>query len=223
MLAKNGVTSSASELYTYLATVYSLGTTPNQVFSAKLHWDHLRQLLRIARTDSALKAKSEIEILAQLFPNPIFIFIRRNDLVRQAISMEIGNQTGVYLILKEQDGEDHQGKQRLFFRPLNIYRCKQGLQQRNQGWRSFFQQNHVPFLEVVYEDLVKDFDGTIRQVIEICDVAIPAENFEITQATKKQGNEVNERWLRYYRLIPESFLASYSNARSYLRKFLDNG
>ncbi|MBT9314779.1 Stf0 family sulfotransferase [Leptothoe spongobia] len=220
MLADNGVTTSATELYRYLGQVYPLGTTPNQVFSAKLHWDHLRKLLQIARTDPVLKSQSEIEILSQLFPNPIFIFIRRNDLSRQAISMEIGRQTGVYLILKEQDKKPPQDKQRLFFRPLNIYRYKQGLQQRNQNWRSLFHRNHMSFLEVVYEDLVTDFEGTMHQVIKTCDVAIPAENFEISQATKKQGNQVNERWLRYYCLIPESFLKAYSNARSYLRQLI---
>ncbi|NEQ48605.1 MAG: hypothetical protein F6K11_00520 [Leptolyngbya sp. SIO3F4] len=220
MLANNGVHSSVNEFYNYLAKVYTLGSTSNQVFSAKLHWDHLRKVLQIVRTDPDLKSKSEIEILSKLFPNPIFIFIRRNDLVRQAISMEIGNQTGVYLILKAQSEQSPQQQQQLFFRPLNIYRCKQGLQQRNQNWRSFFQENHIPFLEVVYENLVQDFETTMRQVIENCNVTTPTENLEITQATKKQGNQLNERWLKYYRLIPENFLASYSNIRNFLRKLI---
>ncbi|MGD1855092.1 MAG: Stf0 family sulfotransferase [Leptolyngbyaceae cyanobacterium] len=220
MLAKNGVASSASELYPYLTQVYSQGQTPNRVFSAKLHWDHLRKLLQIARTDSALQTQSEIEILSQLFPNPIFIFIRRNDLTRQAISMEIGHQTGVYLILQEQAEQAPQMHQRLRFRPLNIYRYKQGLQRRNQNWRAFFQRNQVPFLEIVYEDLVQDFEAIMQRVINVCDVAMSNQPLAIAQATKKQSTRVNERWYSYYHLIPEGVLAGYSNVRSYLRKRL---
>ena len=220
MLAKNGVTALASELYPYLARVYSQGQTPNRVFSAKLHWDHLGQLLEIARTDPALRSHSDSEILSYLFPNPKFIFIRRQNLVSQAISMEISKQTGVYLILKdrkEKKGATPGSGQPLSFKPLNIYRYKQGVAGRNRSWQSFFQQNHLPFFEVVYEDLVKDFERIIRQTVEFCGVDLPQADMEIARATKKQGNQVNERWLRYYQIIPEGLLAAYSEARSYAR------
>ncbi|MEM1239360.1 MAG: Stf0 family sulfotransferase [Cyanobacteria bacterium P01_H01_bin.26] len=226
MLAKNGVTALASELYPYLARVYSQGQTANGVFSAKLHWDHLGELLKIARTDPALRSHSDSEILSCLFPNPKFIFIRRQNLVSQAISMEISKQTGVYLILKDRrekkgaaPSAGSPGGQPLSFRPLNIYRYKQGVAGRNRSWQSFFQQNHLPFFEVVYEDLVKDFDRSIRQTVAFCDVDLPQTDREITRATKKQGNQVNERWLRYYQLIPEGLLAAYSEARSYARSY----
>ena len=228
MLAKNGVTALASELYPYLARVYSQGQTTNRVFSAKLHWDHLGELLAIARTDPTLRSHPDSEILSYLFPNPKFVFIRRQTLVSQAISMEISKQTGVYLILKDRkqkkgavpSADDPASGQSLSFKPLNIYRYKQGVAGRNRSWQSFFQQNHLPFFEVVYEDLVKDFDRTIRQTVAFCGVDLPQADMEITRATKKQGNQVNARWLRYYQLIPEGLLAAYSEARSYARSYV---
>ncbi|MEO0736278.1 MAG: Stf0 family sulfotransferase [Cyanobacteria bacterium J06649_12] len=222
ILERNAVRSSADELYDYLPKIYREGTTPNQVFGIKLHWDHMKTLTKIARTDPTLASKSNLEILNLFFPNPRFIFIRRGDLAKQAISASIGYQTGVYMIPKDFQGEPAYRKKKVFFNPLNIYRYKQGLRARNKNWTTFFEQNNLPFFEVVYEDLVKEFEPTIRQVMDFCDIELPDET-PIVQGTKKQGNKINERWLRYYNLIPESLLARYSDLRSTLKKALKGG
>ena len=223
VLAKNDV-GLASDLFAYMPTVYNQGMTPNQVFGMKLHWDHLVSVLEMVRTDPLWRAKSDIEILSELFPNPKFVFIRRRNLVKQAISMEIGKQTGVYLIPKKNSEKSSaRREQRLFFRPFNIYRYKQGVERRIRQWRLFFEKHDLPFFEVVYEDLVNDFDTIMHQVIKFSGVALPEPDVEITKATKKQGNRINERWLSYYTAIPEGLLAAYSELRSYVRKVMVSG
>ncbi|MEM1253052.1 MAG: Stf0 family sulfotransferase [Cyanobacteria bacterium P01_H01_bin.21] len=217
-LARNSVHALADELYQYLPKVYQTGKTPNQVFGVKLHWDHMTNLAKIARTDSTLASKSNLELLTLFFPNPCFIFIRRNNLAKQAISMEIARQTGVYTVLKGSSVSNKKNK--LVFKPLNIYRYVQGLKRRNENWVSFFNANNVPFFEVVYEDLVREFPDIIQRILSFADIELPEEGLEITQATKKQGNDVNERWLRYYQWIPETALAYYSDLRSFVRQRL---
>lgn len=221
VLANHGVGKSVDRLYGYFASAYGRGKTSNQVFGVKLHWDHMVDLLKIVRTDPTWQPQSDISVLSELFPNPTFIFIRRQHLVKQAISMEMGNQTGVYVIDAENAGDRPSVEQRLRFKPLNIYRCKQGIQRRNQKWRDFFQQNNVSFLEVVYEDLVQDFDTVMGRVLEFSGFGVCAAEINIIQATKKQGNRVNERWLKYYQLIPEGLLAYYSNLRQSVQKVLN--
>ncbi|MEA5465913.1 Stf0 family sulfotransferase [Leptothoe sp. PORK10 BA2] len=222
-LDQNAVYSSAPELYRYLPKVYRAGSTPNRVFGIKLHWDHMKALTKLARTDPTLEKKTNLEILSLFFPNPRFVFIRRGDLTQQAISAAIGYQTGVFIIPKDFHGEPVNSKKKVFFNPLNIYRYKQGLQRRNQNWLKFFEQNNLPFCQVVYEDLVKDFEPTIHRVLEFCDIELSDPAVEIVQGTQKQGNQINQRWLRYYNLIPESWLAGYSQLRSTLRQTLGKG
>lgn len=222
LLAQNAVYSSANELYRYLPKVYELGTTSNGIFSAKLHWDHMKSLTQIARTDPELKSKSNLEILTLLFPNPYFIFIRRNNLVKQAISMEIGHQTGVYAIPKDFPGQLPYSDQKLFFKPLNIYRYKQGLQARNANWLLFFMDNNLSFFEVVYENLVQELAPTIHKILAFSEVALTVETVEITQATRKQGNQTNENWYRYYSWLPEGLLARYSELRSIVKNTIAN-
>ena len=221
-LAQNSVDSSAEQLYRYLPQVYQLGMTPNGVFSVKLHWDHMKYLLQIARTDPEFKGKSNLDILTSLFPNPCFVFIRRNNLVKQAISMEIGHQTGVYAISKDFGGELPYQDQKLFFRPLNIYRYKQGLQRRNANWIAFFNDNNLAFFEVVYEELVRELAPTIHKILTFADIELPVEGAEITQVTRKQGNQTNENWFRYYSWLPEGLLARYSELRSLVRRMIAN-
>lgn len=112
-------------------------------------------------------------------------------------------------------------EKKLFFKPLNIYRYKQGLQVRNDNWVSFFRNNNLSFFEVVYEDLVREFATTIRQVLAFSDINLSEENLDTTQATKKKGNKINDSWFRYYSLIPERLLAGYSRVRSLLKKTMD--
>lgn len=221
-LAQNAVDSSADQLYRYLPQVYQLGTTPNGVFSVKLHWDHMKSLLQIARTDSALQGKSDLDILTLLFPNPCFVFIRRNNLVKQAISMEIGHQTGVYAVSKDFGGQLPYQEQKLFFKPLNIYRYKQGLLRRNANWISFFNDHDLAFFEVVYEELVRELAPTIHRILAFSDIELPTDGSEITQVTRKQGNQTNENWFKYYSWLPEGWLARYSDLRSLVRKMIAN-
>ncbi len=220
VLAQNAVYSSADELYRYFPKVYKLGTTPNGVFSVKLHWDHMKSLIQIARTDPDLRSKSNQEILTLFFPSPYFIFIRRNNLVKQAISMEIAHQTGVYAIPKDFCGQLPYSDQKLFFRPLNIYRYKQGLLARNANWLLFFMDNNLSFFEVVYEDLVQELAPTIRQILAFSDIKLSEETIEITQAIRKQANQTNENWYRYYSWLPEGLLARYSELRSLVKKMV---
>lgn len=219
-LARNRVHSSADELYRYLPKVYSTGTTSNQVFGIKLHWDHMKTLTQIARSAPGLTSKSNLEILSLLFPNPRFIFIRRDDVTKQAISAAISYQTNIYTISKESDKRLSDVEQTLFFNPLNIYRYKQGLQARNHNWKSFFKNNNLPYFEVVYEDLIDSFATTTQEILDFLEIELPDPDIEISAVTKKVGNATNERWNYYYNLIPEGLLAFYSQVRSQLRQIL---
>jgi LPS sulfotransferase NodH len=65
------------------------GSTPNGVFGAKVMWMHLSDLARFAGTPRA-------EVLERLFPDATFVWVRRADRVRQAISLWKAMQTQVW-------------------------------------------------------------------------------------------------------------------------------
>ena len=59
----------------YVARLHAHRTSPNGVFSAKLHFDQLDRTFRGADT-----------LLRQAFPEPRYVFLRREDKLRQAVS-----------------------------------------------------------------------------------------------------------------------------------------
>ena len=70
--------------------------TPNGVFGAKLLYGQLGHLEGVARQDSGLADLPLATILADLFPHLHYIWVTRDDKLRQAISWFKARQTGVW-------------------------------------------------------------------------------------------------------------------------------
>lgn len=207
----------------YYLSVIEQGTTVNGVFAMKIHWHHFKELLLLARnTINSLKDKTDIEITQFLFPNPAFIYISRQDLLRQAISTCIAFQTDIWgLNKKDRQREKMSAEQqkKLRFDPLSIYRYKVGLRMANNAWERFFEKNGLPYHALVYEDLVTSYERTIQGIYEFLGIEFNHPTLAIP--TQKQANSINERWVRYYSLIPEDLLGQYSSLRVNTRKWLE--
>ena len=72
------------------------------------------------------------------------------------------------------------------------------IDEHNDAWQSFFEECDVEPLEVVYEDLVEDYEGTILRVLEGIGIPLP-ENFVVAAPRiKRQADELSEKWVRLY-------------------------
>lgn len=201
----------AQKFQDYLSEVLSQGTTSNGIFGVKMHWDQLRGFLKLARKYLGFSGKTDQEILAKVFPNTRFIYIWRRNLIKQAISTEIAIQTGQWV--KNQEIQQSEPTQKLVFKPLNLYRCKQALEIRNQKWEKFFEQNSSNFYEIVYEDFIESFENTIIELIDFLDIQpLPARD-QIKMLIERQSNHINEKWYHYYSYIPENLLKIYDQTK----------
>lgn len=133
-----------TQLYKHYNRVMRETTTPNGVFGLKMHWGQLQNVLNICRKDSSFSDKNDLEILRSLFPNnPKFIFIWRENLLKQAISTEIANQTKIWGIDTDSASstrkrDDSTQLTHLQFKPMQIYRHKQAAKTNNTQWKQFF-------------------------------------------------------------------------------------
>ena len=80
----------------YTARLGQVRATPNGVFGAKLLYRQLLHLESQARQQPELAELPLPEILYRLFPNLHFVWVTREDKVRQAISWFKARQTGVW-------------------------------------------------------------------------------------------------------------------------------
>ena len=118
------------------------GTTPNGVFGAKLMWDHVGRLRR--------RAGEPLE----LFGDPALVWVRRRDVVRQAISLWRAMQTQWW----RDDGARRAGEPRYSFAALNHLVGR--LTEHDRCWSELLAGR--PVLELTYEDVTADLPGAVR-------------------------------------------------------------
>lgn len=212
-----------TQLYEHYNRVVKESTTPNGVFGIKMHWNQMKNALSICRKDAAFADKNDLEILQSLFPNPKFIFIWREDLLKQAVSTEIANQSNIWRVEKyETSPKENDAKKNqltpLKFKPMQIYRHKQQVRKFNTQWIDFFSKYSIPYHEIKFESLTSNFNDEMHRVFRFLEIQPDCSIF--TMATKKQSSRSNDRWAFYYRLIPEMFLQNYIEQQNSFRRSL---
>src|SRR5947207_1411569 len=80
----------------YLDWAIAQGTTPNGVFGAKLMWGYLGDFADLLRGIEGMAGMPVPELLGRAFPGLRYVQIRRQDKVRQAVSLWKAVQTQVW-------------------------------------------------------------------------------------------------------------------------------
>ena len=66
------------------------------------------------------------------------------------------------------------------------------------AWEMFFQRNHIAPLQVCYEDLVADYDATVRRVLGFLDAGFPAAEPVPRGRLRRQADDTTRRWRETY-------------------------
>jgi trehalose 2-sulfotransferase len=170
------------------------GTTPNGVFGTKIMWFYFRDFVRLARR-SGREDVEPCEVPASVFPNVRrYVWIRRRDTLRQAVSLWKALQTQRW----RRDSDEDVGGRDLRFSFTAIDHLKLRIDEHNAAWEGFFEDCGVEMARVVYEDLVEDYQGTMLRLLGEIGINIP-EGFAMENPRMKhQANEHSEEWVRRY-------------------------
>jgi LPS sulfotransferase NodH len=176
----------------FLSHSFHAGTTPNGVFGAKLHWTELDELLeRLAELPESPPGESDDELLCRWFPEPRYVYLHRVDKVRQAISLFRASRTAEWYHV---DGEASRQP-----RPLEpdwgqIHTLELMLRNHEQAWRDWFADQAIDPLEIVYEDLVSDYEQCVRATLEYLDLAADVPPPRL----RRQRDDTTEAWVHEY-------------------------
>ena len=170
------------------------GTTANGVLGTKIMWAYFRDFVRLARRTSAPEVRP-CEVPSSVLPNlRQFIWMRRRDTTRQAVSLWKALQTQQW----RQDSDEDVSGQGLRFSFAAVDHLKLRIDEHNAAWRGFFEGCGVEPMEVVYEEFVEDYEGTILWLLEGIGVPVP-EDFAVTEPKmRRQADELSEEWVRLY-------------------------
>lgn len=168
----------------HLARVREWGTTPNGVFGAKVMWAHLVDLA--ALTGSGTPA----EAIAELFGEPPCLWVRRDDPVRQAVSLWRAMQTQSWR------SEATEREPRYSFAALR--HLAGALAADDAAWERFFAASGLPVLEIGYGDMVRDLQGTLERALEHIGVPHVRGHLDGTPPLRRQSDRLSDAWVAAY-------------------------
>ena len=136
-------------------------------------------------------------LLRSQLPDLRVIWLRRRNMVARAISLYRARQTGIWYRSTGNSGAN-QGEHAPEFDLGEIHTlyCLAAFQE--ERWRQFFQEHKISPHCVLYEELVADYESTVRGVLNFleignAEVAIPS------PASAKQSDGASENWEQLYR------------------------
>jgi LPS sulfotransferase NodH len=183
----------------YLRLVRAKSATANGVAGLKLHHLQLDSLRKIAEPLEGFNGLTPVEAMKALFPEARYIWLRRRDKIRQAISLQLAFETREWWsVTGARPVSDAQDSAEPMFDPHAIARCEAVLRRDDARWSRFFRANGIEPLVVHYEDLAADYVGSIRKVIQwlgvagAADLPVPQPHFQ------RQSSARNEAWRQQY-------------------------
>ena len=186
----------------YLAKVIVAATTPNGVFGAKVHWEHFLNLVskteRGPQVHEGTVSASVPERLRAHFPDLRYVWLVRRNAVARAISHYRVKKTNRWQLDSRWVTDDTGGEGEPGFDFDEIDAFVRIGEVEDAHWRKFFEEHDISPLELIYEELIQDLEGAVRQVLGLLD--LPAEDVKVPPPTlRRQADHSSREWEARYR------------------------
>jgi LPS sulfotransferase NodH len=179
----------------HVARTLAEGTGANGVFGAKIMFNQIAEIEALTSTLPEYIGLHGAPLLQSLIggDEPVrWVWARRNDTVRQAISMWKAVQTRAWR------GDDQPERRHAEYHFEAIDHLRARFESDEAGWERFFDGHGIEPLTVRYEDdLERDRAGTIGAVLRFIGVTPPAEL--VTEAPLvRQADALTDEWVAAY-------------------------
>lgn len=163
----------------YLALLFKTKTGPNGVFGSKTHFNQYNRCFGV-------------DELPSRFPNLRFIWVRRNNILEQAVSYAMAIQTEKWSIAQPGNGAQ----------PVYQFDQIAGLVTRIQleqsKWASFFEQHSIKPLALIYEEFSANVIDRACDCLKYLQIPVPSD-FSIDSFTlQKQANLLSQQWIERF-------------------------
>jgi LPS sulfotransferase NodH len=181
-----------SDYRAHLAAALSHGTTPNGVFGTKLMWSHLDDVRAFAEELAEYRGLEVADLLRAWLGDVRWIWVRRRDTVRQAVSLWRAVQSRAWRDDPERRGS---GEARYDFAALDhLVRL---LREHDESWRRWFAANDIEPLIVLYREIAADAARTAsRRVLGHLGLPEPGDLAPVRM--ERQSDELSEAWIVRY-------------------------
>lgn len=162
-----------------LAAVQRRRTSPNGVFTIKIHYSHIAQF-------------GGFSGLKRIFPDAYYLLFRREAVLKQAVSLSIALQTGVWIAGQQPSG----GAPRYDYRQIDG--CLRETLRDTAAWRYTLAVHGCRHIEMTLDEARDDMPAAIGRIARFMDVPLNPEQTPQQPVTVKQSNELNRAWERRF-------------------------
>ena len=188
----------------YIDQVIRATATPNGVFGTKLFWAQWDSLIpkMIAKSNFPVDRPLR-NVLADLLTaglgSPIkYVWLRRRNMLAQAISLYRAQNTGVWRSVSGRGDQDTVVDHELPFDFGAITTVLRRFEDEDQKWTSYFRTYRIPALMLFYEDFVENYERTVQGVLKF--LGLPYENVAVgPPKLERQADERSREWEALYR------------------------
>ncbi|MDP9416537.1 MAG: Stf0 sulfotransferase family protein [Actinomycetota bacterium] len=186
----------------YVRAALAAGRTDNGVFGAKLMWGNLDELVDKLGSVCRQLAGDELALLAAAFGRTRFVYLRRDDIVAQAVSWLRAEQTGTWYV--GGNGEIGPGAVgtggRPRFNAQAIADLVRVIHEHNVAWQEWFASHGIRPHVMRYEDLDGDSARATAQVLQSLGLELPPGR-PLSPVTRhaRQADALNLEWARRFR------------------------
>lgn len=160
----------------YLNSVVENQSSPNGVFGLKLLFDQFEVFYDYACVKKLLQ-KSK------------FVLLSRKDFISQAVSLHIATETDAWKSFEE----DKSKRQLVEYDEKKIAYFVERIIQHNLRWIEFFTVNKIDYLQVYYEDILKQPNKICQNICKFVGVETDY-LFKLEKSRfQKQGDELNQK------------------------------
>jgi trehalose 2-sulfotransferase len=182
----------------YIERVLRENTGTNGVFGAVVMWSYFERMLQMLQELRDYNRFVGAELLAELFNQPKYIWMRRRNRVEQAVSWAIACQTGVWAqrvgVTSQPDATP-----KFDFRAIDEW-CNR-IAAHEASWANYFRENQIEPLVLYYEDVVACHRVAAERVFEFLVLPLPRRMEIPAPAIEKQANEISAEWAASYRKL----------------------
>jgi len=186
----------ATDEDSFLRAVQTEPVTANGVWASKMMWNYFADALSRLRAWPGLGVgpdAGDAEVLAAAFPGLRYVWLRRDDKLRQAISWWRAAATGEFAL----GPADVAGQPPGFDRDA-IGRLVGYAEECEEGWRRWFPAHGIRPLELEYEDLARDPDKAMRDVAAFLEVRLPPGLERVRPRLRRQADHHTEQFVALF-------------------------
>lgn len=184
--------------------IWHLGSSTNGVFGIKHSSfnDRNEQIYKEICHLKQLKPSDPIElqnVLKDLFPNCKHIYLTRRNKIRQAVSWWKAIKDEQWHIAK---GEEKRNTDTDFYEKEYVYPAIRHLTReallRECSIGAYFKHQQIQPLTIVYEDMVQDFNGTLRRILAYLALD-DTQAAKVTPYYRPTATAESEKWVQRFR------------------------